>query len=393
MRLKGGVTMGTSIPVNPSILTWARAELNLSIDDVAFRMKKKPCVILSWEEGSSSPTYVQLETLAYEVYKVPLAVFFFSEPPKPSKVKTSFRTTPHAVYDMIPSGVLKLFREAENMMDNLYELNDSREISNQRNILRDFVKSDIVYTAKALRQYLSVSINEQKSWNNSETALKIWREKITEVGIFIFRNPFKGNDYSGFCLYDESFPIMYLNSSNSKNRQIFTIFHELWHLLSRTSGIDFLHDDRIIHHYDDDSKNIEVQCNRFAAEFLFPTAEFEKIISQYAVNEKTFSEISSEYSVSREVVLRRFLDYKLVTQSDYERFSAKWNEEILSKKQAGGGSYFKNEMSYLGEHYLNMAFDAYYRNNITSSQLADYLNIKEKTLPDFEANYIGRVMA
>jgi Zn-dependent peptidase ImmA (M78 family)/transcriptional regulator with XRE-family HTH domain len=385
--------MNASIPVNPNILTWARAELNLSIDDVAYRMKKEPCIILSWEEGSSSPTYVQLEKLAYEIYKIPLAVFFFSEPPEPSKVKSSFRTTPNAVYDMIPSSVIKVFREAESMIDNLYELNEGRELSNQRNILRDLAKSDIVNTAKAVRQYLGVSMDEQKSWNNSETALKVWREKVTEAGIFIFRNPFKGNEYSGFCLYDESFPIIYLNSSSSKNRQIFTIFHELWHLLSRTSGIDFLHDDRVIHYYDGSSKDIEVQCNRFAAEFLFPVAEFEKLISQYAVNEKTFSDISSEYSVSREVVLRRFLDYKLVTQTEYDRFSAKWNEEMLSNKQTGGGSYFKNEMSYLGEQYLNMAFDAYYRNNISSSQLADYLNIKEKTLPDFEANYIGRVMA
>ncbi|MCL1873723.1 MAG: helix-turn-helix domain-containing protein [Clostridiales bacterium] len=175
--------MSASIPVNPSILTWARAELNLSIDDVAHRMKKEPCIILSWEEGSSSPTYVQLEKLAYEVYKIPLAVFFFSEPPDPSRAKTSFRTAPNAVYNMIPSSVLKVFREAENMIDNLYELNEGSELTNQRNILRDLVKSDIIDTAKALRQYLGVPIDEQKSWRNSEKALKVWREKVTESGI------------------------------------------------------------------------------------------------------------------------------------------------------------------------------------------------------------------
>lgn len=48
-------------------------------------------------------------------------------------------------------------------------------------------------------------------------------------------------------------------------------------------------------------------------------------------------------------------------------------------------------MSYLGEPYIKLAFDAYYGNRINSSQLVDYLNIKEKRLPDYEANYLRRI--
>lgn len=385
--------MSAYLPINSNILIWARNEINISVEEVAKRMKKSPDIIKSWEEGSSSPTYVQLEKLAYEIYKIPLAVFFFSEPPEFSKIKASFRTTPNAVYDMIPSTVLKIFREAENMIDNLYELNEGRDLSNQKHLLADVINGDIVNTASNLRNYLNVSVQNQKSWKDSDLALRNWRRKITDAGVFIFKNPFKDNDYSGFCLYDDHFPIIYLNSSNSKNRQIFTIFHELWHLLLQTSGIDFSHDDSIINFYTPASRDIEVQCNKFAAEFLLPTAEFEKIISRCQINEKTFKDISVEFSVSREVVLRRFFDYKMITQADYEDFSKKWAEEMLSSKTSSGGSYYANEMSYLGEHYLRMAFDAYYKKDISSSQLADYLNIKEKSLPNYEVKYLRGAMA
>jgi len=335
--LKGGVRMSASIPVNSDILIWARNELNLSIEDVARKMQKTKEDIESWENSSSSPTYAQLEKLAYDVYKIPLAVFFFSEPPASSQIKSSFRTTPSAVYRMIPSNVLKVFREAECMIENLYELYDSLDIS-KKSSLDSIPFSDISSTARNLRDHLGISIIEQKSWGNSETALKIWREKITELGVFIFKSPFKEADYSGFCLYDKHFPVIYINSSNSKNRQVFTIFHELWHLLSRTSGIDFSQDDRVIDFYDYSARNLEIQCNQFAAEFLFPNSEFEKI-SHYQISEEFISNVATEFSVSREVVLRRFLDYKLVSLSEYNKLTAKWNESFITNKNTAGGAH------------------------------------------------------
>ncbi|MCL1810237.1 MAG: ImmA/IrrE family metallo-endopeptidase [Clostridiales bacterium] len=336
-------TTDMSFSINADILTWARKELNLSIDDVARKMKKTPNVIEGWEAGSSSPTYAQLEKLAYEIYKIPMAVFFFSEPPESTKVKASFRTTPDAVYNRIPSAVLKIFREAEIMIDNLYELKEGLNSIDQWNSLKEFAGTDIYVVADNLRKYLDVSVAEQKSWGSSEFALRFWREKVTESGIFIFRNPFKEIEYSGFCLYDEHFPIIYLNSSNSKNRQIFTIFHELWHLLSHTSGIDFLHDSKTIDFFDKASRDIEIQCNRFAAEFLLPDAEFEKIVSNHEADEKTVATIAAEFSVSRELVLRKFFDYKMVAQSDYDCLTAKWNEEMIAnRKSNSGGSYYIN---------------------------------------------------
>ena len=47
---------------------------------------------------------------------------------------------------------------------------------------------------------------------------------------------FQAEGLFGFCLQDDEFPIIYLNNSAAKSRQIFSLFHELAHLLLRTSG-------------------------------------------------------------------------------------------------------------------------------------------------------------
>lgn len=67
--------------VQPSVLRWARESAGLTVEAVAQKLDRAASDIESWEGGTSAPTYPQLEKLAYEVYKRPLAVFFFPSPP------------------------------------------------------------------------------------------------------------------------------------------------------------------------------------------------------------------------------------------------------------------------------------------------------------------------
>jgi transcriptional regulator with XRE-family HTH domain len=68
--------MTETSPVNPQILYWARTTAGLSVDDVVQKLKRKKITsetVLAWESGQEAPDYIQLERLAYEVYKRPLA--------------------------------------------------------------------------------------------------------------------------------------------------------------------------------------------------------------------------------------------------------------------------------------------------------------------------------
>lgn len=266
-------------PVNPDVLKWARDSANLTIDEVTIKVKKGPEVIDAWEKGLDSPSYAQLEKLAYDVYKRPMAVFFFPNPPKEDDTKKSFRTIPDSEFSRLPSTLIRQIRKARVKQENLYEL-CNEENPSQIQLLSD-LKSLKGYGLKELasviRNYLKISLNIQKGWDSVETALENWRNTFEDSGVFVFKEAFRNDDFSGFCLYDKKFPLIIINNSMPKTRQIFTLFHELGHLLFETNGIDKLNDD-FINMLPEQERNIEILCNRLAAEILVPSDDFDSSI-------------------------------------------------------------------------------------------------------------------
>ncbi|MEB3231477.1 MAG: helix-turn-helix domain-containing protein [Leptolyngbyaceae bacterium] len=78
------------VGIQPKILVWARETAGYSLEEVAQKLKRDPADIADWETGRSAPTYAQLERLAYELYKRPLAIFFFPEPPQKQEFQPDF---------------------------------------------------------------------------------------------------------------------------------------------------------------------------------------------------------------------------------------------------------------------------------------------------------------
>jgi len=379
--------MSEPIPVNPDMLRWARETAGLNVDDVVRKLKRKRVTaetVLSWENGEGSPSYPQLERIAYEIYKRPLALFFFPEPPQEETPEQSFRTLPEYAIERLPARIRFLIRKARIMQLNLVELYDNANPASQH-IIRDLSFDPRVSSeqmAATVRDYLGVDLARQRRWRNSEEALRAWRDVLEEHGVFVFKDAFKIDSFSGFCLYDEQFPIIYMNNSKPKNRQIFTLFHELAHLLFRTGGIDTPLDD-YLDHLEGDSRRIEVLCNRFTGEFLVPRRDFEPRIRGIAITDESIQELSDRYHVSREVILRKLLDRKLVEQAVYEEKVRDWAQS--AKKSSGaGGDYYRTRGAYLGERYLGTAFSRYYQNRISVEQLADYLGVKAKNVPGME---------
>ena len=371
--------------VNPKIIQWARERARYSLESVAVKFKKDVSVIEKWESGEDFPTYSQLEKLA-EIYKRPLALFFFPEPPLEAEEKQEFRTLPDFEIENLAADTIYALRQAKAMQLSLQEINNGINPSTKK-IFQDISVSssdDLRKLAEQIRNYLNVTLEEQLTWNDQETALKKWRSAVEEAGIFIFKRSFKQREISGFCLIDIEFPIIYLNNSTEKSRQIFTIFHELAHILLQTNGIT-KSDDRYINSLQGENKYIEIFCNKFAAEFLLPNHVFSEIIRETVVNvndnDKIISKISSDYKVSREVVLRKLLDNNLISQKEYTLKVSEWYSEQVGKSQdknkKSGGNPYANQATYLGENYLKLVFNKYYQGQYDIERVADYLNIKK----------------
>lgn len=380
--------------INPQILVWAREKAGRSIEEVAATFKKDPEVVLSWEMGTAAPTYVQLEKLAYQVYKRPVALFFFPEPPAEPDPRQEFRTLPDAEIEGLAPDTRHKVREAMALQLGLAELTGGVNPS-QRRILRDIAVSVPVSStviAQRVREYLGITLEDQKGWRGKDEALKEWRAAIEEAGVFVFKDSFKQIDISGFSLYDEQFSLIVVNNSTAHSRQIFTLFHELAHLLLHESGIT-KKDDRFVETLTGAARRVEVFCSQFAADFLIPQEDLGRAVRQVGTSDEAVADLASQYKVSREVVLRRMLDMGLISAQRYRSQAAQWVEEYESKRAAdkgGGGNYYNTHASYLSERYTNLAFSSYYRGGISADQLADYLNISVKSLPGLEQVVLQR---
>jgi Zn-dependent peptidase ImmA (M78 family) len=370
------------MPITPEVVKWARERAGFSLDAAAADFRK----IADWEAGASFPSYPQLERMA-EKFKLPVAVFFFPEPPDLPPVEETFRTLGPAQFAVIPPRIRLLLRKARAFQMGLDELNAGRNPA-RRLITRDLAfspKDRIEEIAAEVRAYLGVSLEQQFLWADAADALEEWRDVLRGVGVHVFKDQFREPAYSGFCLYDDEFPIIYVNNTTPKTRQIFTLFHELAHLLFHTSGVDTTGDE-FVEELAGDHKRIEVICNRMAACVLVPEDTFDSVFAGKEATEGTAAELAQLFSVSREFIFRKFLDRELITAREYEQAASRWAKQV---QRRSGGDHYNTKIAYLGEDYINLAFQRFYQNRIDYNQLADFLDTKPRYLGVLE-EYISR---
>lgn len=381
--------------VNPEVLRWARERAGYSIAQIAEAFGKDSSEVSGWEEGASVPTYVQLEGLAYRFYKRPLALFFFPMPPRETDPKEEFRTLPDfEIANLLPD-TRHAIREGRAMQEALRDLCNGENPSSRLvfNDLHMGAGEPIPQAAGRLRSYLEVSTQHQSEWPGSAVALARWRDHVEAVGVFVFKRSFKQKDVSGFCLIDPQFPIIYLNNSTAKTRQIFTVFHELAHILVGSSGITKT-DYSYISSLSGEERSIEVFCNACAGEFLVPSFDFERRFDPQQPVEESTRQLATYYNVSREVILRRLLDRGTVSQEHYEEMAHRWAQEFEESRKSGrGGNYYYAQAEYLGDRYMNLAFSQYYEGSLSLQELASYLNIKAKSVEGLERQMLRRAFA
>jgi len=113
-----------------------------------------------------------------------------------------------------------------------------------------------------IRNFFGITLEDQLGCKNAKEFYLICRKKIEDRGIFVIHESFPSEDGSGFCLADDRYPVIVVNTQKqTRGRRLFTLIHELGHVLLHQTGVS-----------DPFSRNnrIEVLCNRFATAFLTP---------------------------------------------------------------------------------------------------------------------------
>ncbi|MDR1872370.1 MAG: ImmA/IrrE family metallo-endopeptidase [Deltaproteobacteria bacterium] len=369
--------MAEKMDINNDILSWARDFTSTDIKQChkTFGQEKYD----KWESGKDQPTYLELKKLG-KLFRKPIAVFFFNNPPSFRSPMSNFRTLDN-LNVIFSDNIVHKLENGRVMQLNLYELHEGVNPSSNLITEISFDVSSIQNTASQLRDILKINLKEQKKFSSPDDAFKRWREAFYNIGVYVFKDAFNDDSISGFCLYDPVFPVIFVNNSLAFNRQIFTLFHEIYHLIYQISGIDFLNDPEF---KDLDYKKIEHGCNEFAGAFLVPDLDF---LPQITENTLDYLHLfSKKYSVSREVILTKLFYNNLITLDTYinkreelynDNFRNKGNSEKLTK---GGGDYFLKIKSYKGHHYIDLVYNCYQNNKITLPQLANYLDMKVESI-------------
>ena len=381
--------------INPTIVKWARERSGYTLQEVAKSLNRDVATISNWESGAAAPTYIQLEKLA-DKYKRPVAMFFFPEPPQEPDFVGQLALRSSEIEQLAP-GIRILLRQARARQLSLMELNMGVNPVEMK-IFRDLhpqINDSVTELAQQTRSYLGISVETQAGWSSTKEALENWREQIEEKGIFVFKDAFRDDSVDGFCLIHEQFPVIYLNNSRSAVRQIFSLFHELAHILLGENGIT-----RGINPI---GEQIEVFCNQFAAEFLVPSGDLETrlnfpIYDDDAID-SAIEELAGYYKVSRPVILLRLVNRGILTQNRYRQRASQWTEEYESRlegrvggESSGGGNYYNTHAVYLGYKFMELAFSRYHQGQCSIEELADHLSIKVKNLPSFEDCLLRKII-
>lgn len=225
-----------------------------------------------------------------------------------------------------------------------------------------------------------------------------YRRAIESKGVLVFRsNGYSGawqipksDPVCGFTVYDLRCPVIVVKKMPAETRQVFTLMHELGHvLLDRSSFIDDAED---LYSY----QGREKIANAFAGLLLVPDEKLNEVednakprdVSQY---DDWLRTLSRELGVSPEVVLRRLLDSGRIDQTSYEDYRNWRAKQPIPEEGKGSRQYRHREPKHVfGDAYVSVVLDALHAKQITLTKASTFLdNLKISDLRRLESFYAG----
>ena len=292
------------LPINKDVLRWARTTAGLSIPQVAQVLGVKTEFILEIESSQRKVSKTLLNKLA-KLYKRPLTVLFLPEPPVETNIPTDYRMLPDQK-QLIGPETAHALRESRRLQE---VLSDLAENPNAVSVFQDLpaeYNDNPDHIGSKIRSIIDIDFIEQNNWPSPGHAFRAWRGKLQRLGVNVFVGDFPREEARGFSLWHpELIPIIVVSRNEVPAAQIFTLFHELAHILLRSDAMCLKKEDNTL------LGTIEAWCNRVAAATLVPEGELKSVLTKYRYTGIESWEIDSLYQmasifkVSRHVIAIR----------------------------------------------------------------------------------------
>lgn len=371
--------------INSHVLAWARQTAGYSLEDAAHKIGVSTEKLRAWEADEDKPTLRQLRMTA-KIYKRPSAIFYRSTTPTEPPTLTDFRLLPNVDQKYTPN-LLYEIRRAYDRRAIALELTEQLGESPRAFPLLADITEDPESLASRIREALGITLADQYSWRDHYTALRSWISAVESLGTLVFhvRNV-ELSHMRGFSISERPLPVVGINGKDSPCGRIFTLLHELVHIVMQNGGLCDLHE------YESTSiGSIETYCNRVAAEVLVPGHDLlrERIIVENTGNnvweDWQLWPLANHFMVSQEVILRRLLTLGRTTRTFYQQKREEY-EEIYRERAQGGGPipYYRLILRDNGPTFTGLVLSAYHNEAISSRDLSNFLG-------GIKLDHVGRI--
>jgi Zn-dependent peptidase ImmA (M78 family) len=330
----------TRVPINPQLLIWARERAGIDAHTLTHHFPK----LAEWEVGTLQPTLRQLEEFAHTVH-VAVGYLFLPTPPDERLPIADFRTI----------GGRNSGRPSPNLLDTIYLCQQRQDwfrdyarihaLPSHSFVGSATINDDPEVVAQAMRQVLGISIVERQKQPSWTDALRQLIRDADHAGILVMASGIVGSnshrklsveEFRGFALADALAPLIFINTTDSKAAQMFTVAHELAHIWLGKSGVS---NPTIVQ---STKPGIERWCNAVAAEFLMPLA----MIKTQNIDTHTIATeiqtLAQHFKVSTLVVLRRLYDAGFINKTTFhDRYEDELKRIQNSQKTGGGGNFYR----------------------------------------------------
>jgi len=371
--------------INCEMLKWARERTPIKIDEIPIRVKEFTSEqIESWEKGIEYPSINQAKKLC-NLYDIPFAALYLTK--LPNVEDTTYidrRTYRDNLDEEISYELWKEINRLKSCRECAIELLNLDEYKNIfKEINPDFSTNDI---SMKIREIFSIETPFKNKTAYSNKAFNYFRNKIESKGVMVLQiENISIKEIRGISLNYEILPIIAVNKNDSDRAKVFTLFHEMAHLVRRTSNlclIDF-------NEREDEEEKI---CNNLAANILIPEITLDSIIKGKDLSDdRIITNLSDRYAVSKFVIIKRLYDLNKIDfvlyKSKYEKYLDIFNEIKEIRKKQGQKiivTQDKKLISSSGKLYPKIILDAYYEGKISFGEVCNTLNINSRYIDNIE---------
>ncbi len=360
-----------AVQARPDLLAWARKNSGREVDGIAKRLHLTPEQYAAVEAGERPLTLAQLRLFA-KLVKRPIAAFYL--PSTPSNV-----TKPHdyrAASGTVGKEAMLSFRKAERVQElSTADFNSNSELFS----IHPTTSVPAARVASLARSALNLTEAQQLAFRGSDQFAEWVIGSLESLGVHVLLHAYSTDDSKAYTMPGEP-PVIVINRRDYATSRLFSILHELCHLLLRKPGMC----DSI---GAGGASDLETYCNRFAAEFILPTAWFDEYLKAYEEDEldddETLARLAKTFSTSRDVVLLKLIQLGRVDKDAYERYRSRWDEEQRARKKPGGRTSIRaTALRDNGGLFVSEVADAYSANRIGLVDAADLLGINPSYVED-----------